>query len=82
MLTEKQIAGLVVANAATKPKQARNEQLYYDTLKRIARGYQTVEQMRRNGGRYGLTDTEEIEFAYENMQQEAERAIKGKRRPK
>lgn len=59
-----------------------NEQLYFDTLRKIARGYQTVNQLRRNGGQYGLDAAEEIEMAYENIQQEAERVIKGKRRPK
>lgn len=59
-----------------------NEQLYFDTLKRIARSYQTADQLKRRGGQYGLDAAEEIEMAYENIQGEAERAIKGKRRPK
>ena len=59
-----------------------NEQVYFDALKKIARGYQSIEQLRRNSGQYGLDASEEIEMAYENIQGEAERAIKGKRRPK
>lgn len=59
-----------------------NERLYYDTLKKIARGYQTAEQLHRNAGQYGCSFEEEIEMAYENLQGEAEFAIKGKRRPK
>lgn len=59
-----------------------NEQTYYDTLKLIARGFQTPDQLRRRGGQYGLDANEEIEMAYENIQGIAENAIKGKRRPK
>lgn len=58
-----------------------NEQRYFDALKRIARGYQTSDQLRRSAGQYGLSHTEELEMAYENIQQEAKRAIHGKRRP-
>lgn len=57
----------------------------YDALKRIARGYQTPDQLRRNAEReYGVSGSEAIEMAYENIQQEAEIAIKGLRirRPK
>lgn len=59
-----------------------NEQRYFDALKKIARSYQSSDQLRRNAGQYGLSHGEELEAAYENIQQEAERAIKGKRRPK
>jgi hypothetical protein len=59
-----------------------NEQIYFDALKKIARGYQTIEQLRKRGGQYGLDANEEIELAYDNIQHEAERAIKGKRRPR
>lgn len=57
----------------------------YDALKRISRGYQTPDQLRRNAEReYGVSGDEAIEMAYENIQQEAENAIKGLRirRPK
>ncbi|MGY3393410.1 hypothetical protein ACVWW6_006001 [Bradyrhizobium sp. USDA 3311] len=59
-----------------------NEQRYYDALQRIARQYQTADQLRRRAGQYGCSHLEELEMAYENMQQEAAHAIKGKRRPK
>jgi hypothetical protein len=58
-----------------------NEQRYYDVLKRIASGYQTSAKLRRNAGQYGCSFEEEIEMAYENIQEEAKRAIKGQRRP-
>lgn len=55
----------------------------YDALKRIARGYQTPDQLRRGSEKqYGLAYTEALEYAYENMQQDAKNAIKGLRRPK
>lgn len=60
-----------------------NEQRYFDTLRRIARGYQTTDQLRRSAERdYGLSYTEALEMAYENLQHEAAVAIKRKRRPK
>lgn len=58
-----------------------NEASYFDTLKRIA-SYQSPEKLRRNAIRqYGLTAEEAIEMAYENVIEEARRAVKGKRRP-
>lgn len=53
----------------------------YDTLKRIAKGYQTAEQVQRNAEKdLGLTDAREaLEYAYENLQWEANQAIKGLR---
>lgn len=59
-----------------------NEQRYYDALKVIAKSYQTAEQLSRNAGQYGLDHLEELEMAYENMQQVAKNAIHGRRRPK
>lgn len=59
-----------------------NEQLYYDTLRRIAKDYMTPEQMlRKSNAAYGLDFEETISMAYENIRQEAAAAIKGKRRP-
>jgi hypothetical protein len=59
-----------------------NEQRYYDALKRIAKDYQTPDQLRRNCQKqYGLRFEECIEMVYENLQFEAASAIKGKRRP-
>lgn len=60
-----------------------NEQFYYDTLKRIAKGYQTPDQLRRNSERdFGCRYHEALEMTYENLQMEAANAIRGKRRPK
>ena len=59
-----------------------NEQLYYDALKRITH-YSSVERLRRGSEKsYGLPFHEALEYAYENVIGEAERAIRGKRRPK
>ena len=59
-----------------------SEAAYYDALKRITR-FQTVEQIRRNAEKqYGLEPVEALEYAYENVIQEARDAIRGKRRPK
>lgn len=57
----------------------------YDTLKRIARDYEKPERLRRRAERdWGVSGEEALEMAYENIQQEAENAIKGLRirRPK
>lgn len=60
-----------------------NEQRYFDALRRIARGYQTPDQLRRNSEKeYGVRYEEALEMAYENLQAEAKCAIRGKRRPK
>lgn len=55
----------------------------YDALKRIA-SYKSPEWLRRNSFRaYGLDDPNEaIEYAYENVREEAKAAIRGMRRPK
>ena len=58
------------------------EQFYFDTLKRIS-GYADVEKIKRVAAKtYGLTRDEAVEMAYENVLEEARRAIKGRRRPK
>lgn len=58
-----------------------NEAAYFDALKRIA-SYQSPERLRRSAEKqYGLTPEESIEMAYENVIEEARRAVKGKRRP-
>lgn len=62
-----------------------NEQLYYDTLKRIAR-YQSPESLRRGAAKQnpeqGIPFEEALEYAYENVLDEAARVTKGRRRPK
>lgn len=58
-----------------------NEELYFDTLKRITK-YRSVEWLKRHAGRaYGCDGNEAVEMSYENVIEEAKRAIKGKRRP-
>lgn len=52
----------------------------YNALKRIAKGYQTPDQLRKNSEKqYGLGYEESLEMAYENLQAEAAQAIKGVR---
>lgn len=60
-----------------------NEQRYYDALRRIAKDYMTPAQIARDAAKsFGALSTREyLEMAYENIQEEAKRAIKGKRRP-
>lgn len=56
-----------------------------ERLRRIAKDYQTPEQIRRSSEKdYGLSYSEALEYAYENLQSEAAYAIKGVRivRPK
>ena len=49
-------------------------------LKKIAKGYQTPDQLRRNAEKeYGLDYEESLEYAYENIQSLAKSATKGVR---
>jgi hypothetical protein len=58
------------------------EQRLYDALKRITQ-YMPPEKLRKIAERkYGLSEEEAIEFAYENVLGEAVAAIKGMRRPR
>lgn len=60
-----------------------NEQLYFDTLKKIARDYQSSDVLRKRAPKdWGVDYEEALEMSYENIQHDAERAIRGKRRPK
>lgn len=60
----------------------QNELRYFDALKRITK-YQRVEKLRRDSEKdWGLSFEEALQFAYDNVKSEAERAIHGKRRPK
>lgn len=66
----------------TKRMENQNEQRYFDALKRITL-YQSVERLRRHSERdWGVEYPESLEMAYENVISDAERAIRGKRRPK
>jgi hypothetical protein len=58
-----------------------NEQRYFDALKRIAKDFQTSDQIRRYAGQYGCDHIDELEMSYENMQQMARNIIRGQRRP-
>ena len=60
-----------------------NELLYFMTLKKIARGYMTTEQLKSRAGKeYGVSYHEALEMAYDNIQAEAAAATHGKRRPR
>ncbi len=62
------------------PKQKQQFNHMRATLKRIATGYQTPDQLRRSTERsYNLDAEEAIGYAYENIQQEAKDAVKGVR---
>jgi len=59
------------------------EQKLYEALRKIAKDFQTAEQVKRTAQRsLGLEPEEALEMAYENMQGVAKSAIKGIRRPK
>ena len=58
---------------------AEQQQRMYDTLKKIAKGYMTPKQIKRDSGGSGLDYEEYLEMAYENIQTDAARAIKGVR---
>lgn len=59
-----------------------NELRYFDALKRIT-CYQSPERLRKESEHdWGLPYEEALEYAYENVLNEARVAIKGKRMPK
>ncbi len=63
--------------------QQSNERRYYDALKRIAKAYQSSDRIAAMAEKqYGLEPREALEMAYDNIQGEAEVALRGKRRPK
>lgn len=63
------------------PRELAKMQRLYDALKRITK-YATPDQLRREArGAYGLDSGEAIEMAYENVIEEAKRAVKGMKRP-
>lgn len=56
---------------------------YFDALRHIDKDFMTSDQLRRNAEKmYGLPFEEALEMAYDNMQDVARRAVRGKRRPK
>ena len=63
------------------PKQKTNFNRMLGTLKTIAKGYQTPDQLRKNSERdFGCDFDEAIEMSYENIQQAAKVCIRGIRR--
>ena len=64
-------------------KPPSNEQRYYDALRRIAKHYMPAERVIETAERkYGLNPIEALEMSYDNIQIDAETAIRGRRRPK
>lgn len=60
------------------PKQKLQFNLMYATLKQISKNYQTPKQLRKSCERdYGLEYEEVLEMSYENIQNEASKAIRG-----
>ena len=59
-----------------------NEQTYFDTLHRMARGYKSATQLCEYAKERGLTSEDMLAMGYECLRELAETAIKGKRRPK
>lgn len=58
------------------------EQALYDALRHIAKDFMSTDQLRRAAKKdYGLDYEEALEMAYENMQQVAQEAIQGMKRP-
>lgn len=49
----------------------------YNALVKISKHYQTIEQLQRKGGQWGLSADEEIAMAYDNLQAEAKAGLKG-----
>jgi hypothetical protein len=60
----------------TKKEAERYEQMYL-SLRRIAKGYVSTTQVDRNAERLGLSPHEFLEYAYENIQQEAKNGLRG-----
>jgi hypothetical protein len=65
----------------TKKEAEHYEQMYL-SLRRIAKGYVSTTQVDRNAERLGLSPHEFLEYAYENIQQEAKNGLRGIRIPK
>ncbi len=64
------------------PEKQSNEQRYYEALRRIVH-YQSIASLRRGSEKeYSLSFEETLEYAYENVIQEAHTALRGRRRPK
>lgn len=59
-------------------KQKNQFNLMLHALRKIAKGYQTSDQIRRNSEKeYGLEFSEALEYSYDNLQNEAKTACQG-----
>lgn len=56
------------------------EEKYRHTLTRIAKEYLTPSQLKKLATKRGANYLEQLEMAYENIQEEAKSAIKGRRK--
>lgn len=65
----------------TTKEEERYTKMYL-ALRRIAKGYVSTAQVDRNAERLGLSPHEFLEYAYENIQQEAKNGLRGVRIPK
>ena len=67
----------------TKKEEADFQRMYV-SLRRIAKGFMTAAQIRRDAatGRLGLCFEEQLEIAYDNIQTEAKNGLHGIRWPK
>jgi hypothetical protein len=67
-----------MSTKAMTEKQRQQFNRMRHTLKKIYKYYQTPDQLRRNSEKdYGLGFQESLEMAYENLQSEAQYAVKG-----
>lgn len=74
---------IVPQKMTEKERRTYTEIVYYDALRMIGKEYKTAKQvMDSSWNDYGLPPLEALVMAYENLQEEAKVAIKGKRRPK
>ena len=65
-----------------RSRPGSNELRYFDALRRIAKDYDSANKVIRTAGkRYALEGAEALAMAYENIQEEAAYAIKGRSRP-
>jgi hypothetical protein len=65
----------------TENKEKQFEEMYL-SLRRIAKGYMTPAQIRRESAKGVLSFEEYIEMAYDNIQAEAKNGLHGIRLPK
>ena len=74
--------GVTVATIQEQTRKQSEAQRFYDFLKRITL-YQSPDHLRKHSEQeWGLPYGEALESSYENIIEDARRAIRGKRRPK